>query len=69
MYFIEILKKFIKNKKQNRQNVNNEGDKEYEKCEHVFVPIDSTKKVFACMNCGLVINKKPKNLNFFEENK
>lgn len=39
---------------------------ESDSCEHVFLPIDSTKKILACSKCGLVINKdkspaKPKN--------
>ena len=73
MYFIEILSKIF-----NRNNlirlrfgkkVISSTDEETEKCEHMFVPIDSTGKVFSCINCGLTINKKPKNINFFEENK
>lgn len=73
MYFIEILSKIF-----NKENLKNfkfrkktdfQNDNESEKCEHMFVPIDSTGKVFSCINCGLTINKKPKNLNFFEENK
>lgn len=69
MYFIEILRKFLKNKKDWKSFFGKKGTSqtvsEEEKCEHMFVPIDSTKKVFACYKCGLVINKKPKNLNFF----
>ena len=73
MYFIEILSKFFNKEnlskirfKKNKKSLINE---EIEKCEHMFVPIDSTGKVFSCINCGLTINKKPKNLNFVEENK
>ena len=69
MYFIEILSKFF-----NKENLSKLGQRkknipetDEEKCEHMFVPIDSTGKIFACMNCGLVLNKKPKNINFFEK--
>ena len=73
MYFIEILRKVFKNKdflksfwakKEPEKTVSDS-----EKCEHMFVPIDSTNKVFACYNCGLVIKGKPKNINFFEGDK
>lgn len=73
MYFIEILRKIFDKKnlyklrfleKKEADDISSE-----EKCDHMFVPIDSTNKVFACYNCGLVINKKPKNLNFFKGEK
>ena len=70
MYFIEILSKiFCKDnlrKLKFKNNMDLQSDEETEKCEHMFVPIDSTGKVFSCINCSLTINKKPKNLNFFE---
>ena len=73
MYFIEILSKIFSRKNLAKIKI---GKKTYEientddeKCEHTFVPIDSTGKTFACINCGLVINEKPKNLNFFERDK
>lgn len=39
-------------------------------CSHIFLPIDSTKKILACTKCGLVVKKenlkrKPP-VNFFE---
>ena len=39
-------------------------------CEHIFVPIDSTKEVLACSKCGYLIRtenipKKDKGDNFF----
>ena len=73
MYFIEILREILK--KNNfrfrfGKTVNaNSTDNTENSCEHMFVPIDSTNKVFACYNCGLVINKKTKNLNFFKDEK
>ncbi len=44
-----------------------EGDEE-EKCEHIFIPIDSTKKTLACSKCGYVlkVEDEPKHKkNFF----
>ena len=70
MYFVEILRKILNNKNLLKSlwiNKNPEKDVlEEEKCEHMFVPIDSTNKIFACYNCGLIIKGKPKNLNFFK---
>lgn len=37
-------------------------------CEHIFMPIDSTKETFACSKCGLVINKDAyEKRNFFKD--
>lgn len=39
-------------------------------CSHIFLPIDSTKKILACTKCGLVVKKENLKLkppvNFFE---
>lgn len=32
---------------------------EEEKCEHVFVPIDSQKRVLACSKCGFMVKVDP----------
>ncbi len=73
MYFIEILRKFFNKDNLRRLKFGKKSafptDEEVEKCEHMFVPIDSTGKVFSCINCGLTINKKPKNINFFERDR
>ena len=71
MYFIEMLSKIFNKKnlrklKLGKYNVEVEVPSNDENCEHMFVPIDSTNKIFACYNCGLVIKGKPKNLNFFK---
>ncbi len=44
---------------------------EYENCEHVFMPVDSTGEVLACTKCGFVkkkdeITPKKENNNPFE---
>ncbi len=56
MYFIELLVKKFK-KKPEPENIEEEEAEEETACEHVFMPIDSTGKVLACRNCGLVIKK------------
>lgn len=56
MYFIEFLiKKFkeLKNKK-NRTPVE-PGDAVKDCDNHIYLPVDSTKKYLACKNCGHII--------------
>lgn len=72
MYFIELLvKKFThKNKTEEEYNPLEEEkhDTDYEKCEHVFMPIDSTGETLACRNCGMVIKRNELNdINFFRK--
>ena len=73
MYFIEILSRiFNKNnfmKLRYGKKLVSPLDDETQECEHMFVPIDSTGNVFSCINCGLTINYKPENINFFEGKK
>ena len=63
MYFIELIyKKFFATKngyiKQDEQE-----EKPTERCEHVFMPIDSTGEILACRNCGALVQKnKLKNI-------
>lgn len=33
------------------------SEDEYEKCEHIFMPVDSTGTVLACTKCGFVKKK------------
>lgn len=73
MYFIELIVNAFIKKNKKRTPVNNYDpmqenlyDEDYEACEHIFMPIDSTGEVLACRNCGLVVNRKDlKNKNFF----
>ena len=37
-----------------------------EKCDHLFVPIDSTKRVLACSKCGEIYKLKKDEINPFE---
>ena len=40
---------------------------DYEVCEHVFMPIDSTGEILACTKCGVLGNRKDVcKDNFFE---
>lgn len=61
MYLFELIVKWINpNKKYESKNQYNpfEEDKpDFEKCEHMFLPVDTTGEVLACNKCGLLINK------------
>lgn len=67
MYIFEILYKSIINiaKKKDKKE---ETPKESE-CDHVFLPIDSTKKILACSKCGMLMKAKDMQIkppaNFF----
>lgn len=68
MYIIEFfLKKIFPKPKPLKKN----DEKEYAKCEHIFMPIDSSKKRFACTKCGAFATLEPKKtyLNPFLEKK
>lgn len=54
MYIIELIVKLL-NKKEKKQAAMPQT--EYERCEHVFLPIDSTNEILACTKCGFVIHK------------
>ena len=67
MYIFEILYKSIINiaKKKDKKE---KKPKEPE-CDHVFLPIDSTKKILACSKCGMLMKVKDMQIkppaNFF----
>ncbi len=74
MYIIELVAKLstkIKNRDFNFLKKEKPQQKEEEqKCEHIFVPIDSTKKVLACTKCGFMVKVDPskiKKQNPFKE--
>ena len=54
MYIVELILGKFKKKKEVPPPAE---QKDYEACEHVFMPVDSTGEMLACMNCGLLINK------------
>lgn len=56
MYIIELIAKIITQLKNNYSDLTRtKEEKTYEKCEHFFVPIDSTSKILACTKCGYII--------------
>jgi len=64
MYIFEWLIKYLKNKPHIKQKSfdppENEPDglvENPQNCEHLFLPLDSSKEMFACKYCGLVIPK------------
>ncbi len=66
MYIIELflkLKNDIKNKKTKNKISQNE---EIEKCDHLFVPIDSTGRILACSKCGEIYKLKKGEVNPFK---
>lgn len=69
MYIIELfikLKNDIKNGKFNKKTKKQEEN--IEKCNHLFVPIDSTKRILACSKCGEIYKLKKGEINPFENN-
>jgi len=68
MYIIELFFK-IKEKVKNIKNKKIEKQvkiKEEEKCDHFFVPIDSTGRILACSKCGEIYKLKKNETNPFE---
>lgn len=62
MYIFEfIIKKFIKKSRKKQQDGKNVENDIYEKCEHVFFPIDSAKDYLACSKCGYLVRNPSKN--------
>lgn len=70
MYIVEvILKKLLKKKDEPEYNPVAEDTfiEDYEACEHIFMPIDSTNETLSCTKCGILKNRSElKNRNFFE---
>ncbi len=64
MYIIELIYKLL-TKRKNKKTLVDIEEKKYVKCEHLFLPLDSTKKYLACTKCGLVIKKEDEK-NFFK---
>ncbi len=76
MYILELISELIKkNKTKDKDKIVdfalnqeiNDSDENEEDCNHIFIPIDSTKQTLACSKCGYVIKASdiPKNKNFF----
>jgi len=57
MYIFELIFKIIKDirtKKEQKTETIEEEEEIYPVCEHIFLPVDSTKKVLACTKCGII---------------
>ena len=78
MYFIELLVKYLKKDRlmeildqHDEKNALNPleqipEEENYEACEHIFTPVDSTGETLACSKCGLDVQKKDlRYKNFF----
>lgn len=74
MYIVEwIIKKLTRKKHEEELFFDTDGTNDgevvndYENCEHLFMPIDSTNETLACAKCGVVAKRSElKNKNFFE---
>ena len=71
MYIIELFFKIAsdiksgKFKRKDKQR-NDNTDKDTEKCDHFFVPIDSTGRILACSKCGEIYKLKKGEINPFK---
>ena len=68
MYIIELIGKIFTHKKEkpSYDPIADGGQEDYEGCEHVFMPVDSTGEILSCTNCGLLVKRcELKNKNFF----
>lgn len=71
MYLIELIIKALTKKKQNpmRNVISDSEIQNYENCEHIFMPIDSTNETLSCTKCGILVKRSElKNKNFFVQN-
>ncbi|MDD3013815.1 MAG: hypothetical protein PHC34_08955 [Candidatus Gastranaerophilales bacterium] len=68
MYIFEIIAKIIRDYKRGKNSFRETGaEEDYEKCEHVYYAIDSTKDYLACTKCGNVIkNQHKEKINIFK---
>lgn len=67
MYIVELFLKLVddikKGKFKKRPTVPMKA--EVEKCDHIFVPIDSTGRILACTKCGEIYKLKKGEVNPF----
>lgn len=57
MYLIELIIKKFFTKSNGYIKPQTEEEQEESRCEHVFMPIDSTGEILACRKCGVVVQK------------
>lgn len=79
MYIIELIIKKLTNKKEKpsydpmnieeNEYLSNEEFGDENKCEHTFMPVDSTNEILACTKCGILKKRSDiKGKNIFDNN-
>lgn len=58
MYLIELIVKKFFSKHSGYIKPQSPEEIEEERCDHIFMPIDSTGEILACQKCGAVIKKQ-----------
>lgn len=67
MYIIELFLKIKDDIKKGKFKKSKKPlIKEEEKCDHFFVPIDSTGRILACSKCGMIYKLKKNEVNPFK---
>ena len=69
MYIVELFLKLIEDFKLKKGWFEKKTPKiadEVEKCDHVFIPIDSTGRILACNKCGAIYKLKKGEVNPFQ---
>ena len=67
MYIIELFYKLIEDYKSGKFKKKKKPEIEApEKCDHLFVPIDSTGRILACSKCGELYKLKRGEVNPFK---
>ena len=56
MYIFELIYKIVKSVKNRKIKTKEESSNEV--CEHIYLPVDSTKEILACTKCGKLIKTK-----------
>jgi len=63
MYIFECIWKLFNKKNKNIDEFNYNPlnpevkDIEYERCQHKFMPVDSTGETLACIKCGFIVQR------------
>lgn len=58
MYIFELMYKIVKKIKEINKPCKEKEEAQEEICDHIFLPVDSTKEILACTKCGMVIRAK-----------
>ncbi len=76
MYIIELIVQAFRGNQYKKRAYNPlnscsdetlEQQEDFENCEHLFMPLDSSNTLFACKHCGKIVpREKLKNKNIFE---